>query len=247
MWPLRCDVSGVTVRSFGYGLGSELSRIRGTVSRRWVERGIRGYLLTAVIATAIVLMWWANHTAGRSVVAMCCGERVNAPIGASLLRLPGSLLAPAALLPVWGSVVQVLLAFGIAEAAVGARRTLTVAALAHAIGTLAGRYFVWYAPAVLGGLPASWRYALDTGPSAATCGLAVYVAAVVGCPRLGGLLVVAVSVAFALHPDLAGREHIVALVVGVAAAAVQLLMFRRAARHLVTLSAASTAGATVRA
>jgi hypothetical protein len=178
---------------------------------------------------------------------MCCGERLDAPIGVSLLRLPGSLLAPAALLPVWGSVVQVLLAFGIAEAAVGARWTLTVAGLAHAIGTLAGRYFVWYAPAVLGGLPASWRYALDTGPSAATCGLAVYVAVVVGCPRLGGLVAVGVLAGFAVHPDLAGREHIVALVIGAAAAAVQLLMFRRATRHLLAQSAAPTADATVRA
>ncbi len=220
------------MRSLGHGLGSEVSRIRDTISRRWVERGVRGYLLTAVIASAIVLMWWADHTAGKSVVAMCCGERENAPIGVSLVRVPGSLLAPAALLPVWGSVVQVLLAFGISEAAVGARRTLTVAGLAHVIGTLAGRYFVWYAPAVLGGLPASWRYALDTGPSAATCGLAVYVAIVMGCPRLGGLLAVAVLAACALHPDLAGREHIVALVVGAAAAAVQLMIFRRAARQL---------------
>lgn len=227
--------------SLGYGLGSEVSRIRSTVGRRWVDRGVRGYLLTTVIASAIVLIWWADHTAGRSVVAMCCGERLDAPIGVSILRLPGSLLAPAALLPVWGSVAQVVLAFGIAEAAVGARRTVVVAGLAHGIGTLAGRYFVWYAPAVLGGLPASWRYALDTGPSAATCGLALYVAVVVGCPRLGSLLAVAVVAAFALHPDLAGREHIVALVVGAAAAGVQLLLFRSATRHLLVQSAASTA------
>jgi hypothetical protein len=97
------------------------------------------------------------------------------------------MFAPAALLPVWGSVFQVILALGIGEAAVGARRTLRVAALAHAFGTLAGRYFVWYAPTALGGLPTSWRYALDTGPSAATCGLAVYLAIVLGCPRLGGI------------------------------------------------------------
>ncbi|HEY5457508.1 MAG TPA: hypothetical protein VIJ96_18755 [Acidothermaceae bacterium] len=222
-----------------------MSRIRGTVSRRWAERGIRSYLLTAVIASAIVLMWWADHTAGRSVVARCCGERVDAPIGVSLLRLPGSMLAPAALLPVWGSVAQVVLAFGIAEAAVGARRALTVAGLAHVIGTLAGRYFVWYAPAVLGGLPVSWRYALDTGPSAATCGLAVYVAVVVGCPRLGCVLAGAVLAAFALHPDLAGREHVVALVVGAAAAGVQLLAFRRATRHLLA-SGSGQAGGSIR-
>lgn len=229
------------------GLGSEVSRVRAAVSRHWVERGIRSYLLTAVIASAIVLAWWADHTAGRSVVAVCCGERVDAPLGISLLRLPGSMVAPAALLPVWGSVAQVLVAFGIAEAAVGARRTLTVAALAHGIGTLAGRYFVWYAPAFLGGLPTSWRYALDTGPSAATCGLAVYVAIVVGCPRLGGLTVIAVVAAFTLHPDLAGREHLVALAVGAPAAGVQLLMFRRDARHLAASSAATTTRAALHA
>jgi hypothetical protein len=203
-------------------------------------------LLTAVIASSIVLAWSADHTGASSIVATCCGERVDAPIGISLLRLPGSLVAPAALLPVWGSVAQVVLAFGISEAAVGARRTVTVAALAHAIGTLAGRYLVWYAPAFLGGLPTSWRYALDTGPSAATCGLAVYAAVVLSCPRLGGLIVIAVIGAFAVHPDLAGREHIVALGVGAIAAGVQVLVFRRAARHLATATPLPTAAAALR-
>ena len=229
------------VRSVGLGLRFEVGRVCSVLGRRWAKRGIRGYLLMAVIASSIVLAWWADHTAASSIVATCCGERVDAPIGISLLKLPGSLVAPAALLPVWGSVAQVVLAFGISEAAVGARRTVTVAALAHVIGTLAGRYFVWYAPAVLGGLPTSWRYALDTGPSAATCGLAVYAAVVLSCPRLGGLIVIAVVGAFALHPDLAGREHIVALAVGAMAAGVQVLVFRRAARRLATATALPTA------
>lgn len=218
----------------------EVDRVLASLRRRWAERGLRGYLLTAVIASAILVMWWADRTTGRSLVADCCGERVDAPIGVSLLRLPGSLIAPAALLPVWGSVVQVALAFGISEAVVGTRRTLTVAALAHVVGTLAGRYFVWYAPAGLGGLPSSWRYALDTGPSAATCGLAVYVAIVMRCPRLGSLLVTAVLAAFVLHPDLAGREHIVALATGAVAAGAQLRIFRRSTRRVQTIAPAST-------
>jgi hypothetical protein len=45
------------MRLLGLGLGSEVSRVRAAVSRHWVERGIRGYLLTAVIASAIVLAW----------------------------------------------------------------------------------------------------------------------------------------------------------------------------------------------
>jgi hypothetical protein len=75
----------------------------------------------------------------------------------------------------------------------------------------------------------------------------VYVAIVLGCPRLGGLTVIAVVAAFTLHPDLAGREHLVALAVGAAAAGVQLLMFRRDARRLATSSAATTAGAALHA
>ena len=228
------------VRGSGLGLRRELGRVLASIGRRWAERGVRGYLLTALVASAIVLMWWADRTGGRSFVAACCGERVDAPTGISLLRLPGSLVAPAALLPVWGSVAQVALAFGIGEATIGTRRTMTVAALAHVLGTLAGRYFVWYAPAALGGLPSSWRYALDTGPSAATCGLAIYIAIVMRCPRLGGLLVTAVVAAFALHPDLAGREHMVALAAGAVAASIHLRVLRTAARPAITTAAAST-------
>ncbi len=233
----------VSVRSFVFGLRAEVTRVLAVVVRRWSERGIRGYLLTALIAATIVVLWWADHTTGRSIVAMCCGERVDQSLGISVLRLPGSMFAPAALLPVWGSVLQVLLAFGIGEAVVGARRTLTVAAFAHSLGTLAGRYFVWYAPAALGGLPTSWRYALDTGPSAATCGLAVYLALVLGSPRLGSIIFLAVVVALALHPDLAGREHLVALAVGAAAAGIHLLRLRRAAGRLVAVSTIATANA----
>jgi hypothetical protein len=191
---------------------------------------MRGYLLTMIMAALAVLAWMLDHTAAQSVVAACCGERVDAPIGAALLRLPGSLVAPAPMLPVWGSLVQVVVAFGLAEAAVGARRTLVVASFAHIVATLAGRYFVWYAPAAFGVLPPSWRSALDTGPSAATIGLAAYLAIVLGCGRLGALVALAVGAAFVARNDLAGREHLVAIAIGSACAAAQLLVYRLSAR-----------------
>lgn len=217
-------------QGFASGLRAEVGRLRLVVMRRWAARGVKGYLLTAVVAALIVLMWVLDHTTGRVVVAACCGERVSAPMGVALLKLPGSLVAPAALLPVWGSVVQVVFAFGLAEAAVGALRTLTVAGVAHIVATLSGRYFVWYAPIAFGGLPSSWRTALDTGPSAATVGVGVYLAIVLGCGRIGGALVFAIAIAFAARSDLAGREHLVAMVVGAGCAAVQLLAYRWSAR-----------------
>jgi hypothetical protein len=217
-------------QGFASGLRAELGRLRLFVVRRWAARGVVGYLLTVVVVALIVLMWALDHTVARTFVAACCGERVGAPVSSALLKLPGSLVAPAALLPVWGSVVQVVLAFGLAEAAVGALRTLAVAATSHVVATMAGRYFVWYAPVALGGLAPSWRSALDTGPSAATVGVAVYLAIVLGCGRIGGALVLTVVIAFAARSDLAGREHLVAVVVGAGCAAVQLLAYRWSAR-----------------
>jgi hypothetical protein len=217
-------------QGFASGLRAELGRLRLVVARRWAARGVVGHLLTVAVAALIVLMWALDHTTARTFVAACCGERVGAPVRVALLKLPGSLVAPAALLPVWGSVVQVVMAFGLAEAAVGALRTLAVAATSHVVATMAGRYFVWYAPVALGGLAPSWRSALDTGPSAATVGVGVYLAIVLGCGRIGGALVLAIAITFAARSDLAGREHLVAMVVGAGCAAVQLLAYRLSAR-----------------
>jgi hypothetical protein len=221
------------LRRFAAALGAELVRLRLVVLTRWRERGIRGFALTAVMSVAVIVAWVLDHTSAHAVVTSCCGERVGGPLSSAILRLPGSLVAPAPLLPVWGSVIQVILAFGLAEAAVGAYRTAGVVLSAQIIATLAGRYFVWYAPVAFGGLPVSWRTALDTGPSAATVGLAVYLAIVLGCPRVGSVVVagIAVAVVFAPGSALAWREHLVAIVVGSACAGVQLLAYWSSARQ----------------
>jgi hypothetical protein len=220
------------MRGYVAGLAAEFGQLGSTVVRRWRVRGFAGFALTMGIAAAILVAWALDHTSARTVVTACCGVRVDDPIGVAMLRLPGSLIAPASMLPVWGSVVQAVIAFGLAEAAVGLRTTVLVAASAHLIATLAGRCFVWYAPAAVGGLPPSWRTALDTGPSAATVGLAVYLALLLGCRRTGLIVLAMVAVIFATTPDLAGREHLVAMVVGAVCAAIHLRSFRRAATAL---------------
>jgi hypothetical protein len=219
--------------AFAAAFVAEFARLRLVVITRWGARGIRGFALTAVISAAVVVAWLLDHTSAHPVVTSCCGERVGGSLSSALIRLPGSLVAPAPMLPVWGSLIQVLLAFGLAEAAVGAFRTTAVVGASQVVATLAGRYFVWYAPVALGGLPASWRTAVDTGPSAATVGLAVYLAIVLGCPRIGGVVIagIAVAVVFAPSSELAWREHLVAILVGVACAGVQLLAYRWSARR----------------
>jgi hypothetical protein len=221
------------LRAFTAGFLAEFARLRGVVTTRWRERGVGGFVLTAVVAAAIVVAWLLDHTTARTVVTACCGERIGGPLSTAFVRLPGSLVAPAPMLPVWGSVIQVLLAFGLAEAAVGMLRTVAVVAAAQVLATLAGRWFVWSAPVALGGLPVSWRTAIDTGPSAATVGLAVYLAIVLGCPRIGAVVIAVVAVAVTVAPGsaLAWREHLVAIMVGAACAGVQLLAYRWSARR----------------
>jgi hypothetical protein len=221
------------LRAFAAGFLAEFARLRVVVTTRWRERGLRGFVLTAVISSAVIAAWLLDHTTARTVVTACCGERVGGHLSTAFIRLPGSLVAPAPMLPVWGSVIQVLLAFGLAEAAVGILRTTAVVATSQIIATLAGRYFVWYAPVALGGLASSWRTAIDTGPSAATVGLAVYLAIVLGCPRIGGVVIAGVAVALVFAPSsaLAWREHLVATLVGAACAGVQLLAYRLSARR----------------
>ena len=221
------------LRAFAAGFLAEFARLRVVVATRWREQGVRGFALTGLVSAAVILVWLVDRTSAHPVVTACCGERVGGPLSSALLRLPGSLVAPAPLLPVWGSLIQVLLAFALAEAAVGVFRTVAVVGASQVIATLAGRYFVWYAPVALGGLPTSWRTALDTGPSAATVGLAVYLAIVLGCPRIGVVVItgIAVAVVFAPSSELAWREHLVAIMVGTACAGVQLLAYRWSARR----------------
>jgi hypothetical protein len=221
------------LRDFAAGFVAEFARLRLVVITRWRERGLRGFALTAAMSIAVVVAWVLDHTSSHAVVTACCGERVGGPLSSALIRLPGSLVAPAPLLPVWGSVIQILLAFGLAEAAVGAFRTTAVVAASQVVATLAGRYFVWYAPVALGGLPVSWRTAIDTGPSASTVGLAVYLAIVLGCPWIGSVVIggIAVAVVFAPGSALAWREHLVAVLVGAACAGVQLLAYQWSARR----------------
>lgn len=220
-------------KAFAAGLLEEFGRLRALVTTRWRERGLRGFALTALVSAAVIVAWLLDRTSSHHVVTACCGERVGGSLSSALLRLPGSLVAPAPLLPVWGSLIQVVLAFGLAEAAVGALRTTAVVGVSQVLATLGGRFFVWSAPVALGGLPSSWRTAIDTGPSAATVGLAVYLAIVLGCPRIGAVVIagIAVAVVFAPASALAWREHLVAIMVGVACAGVQLFAYRWSARR----------------
>ncbi|MFF4896345.1 hypothetical protein [Streptomyces sp. NPDC001068] len=183
--------------------------------RQLVRRGLSGIVLAFVAATGVVLFHdVAQHPAGRRLVWHLGGVTADLPLWLSLLRTPVSLYVPALDLPVWAGITQLFLAFALAELVLGRARTLAVAYLTTLAGTLTARVMVALGPGWWGlGLPPEAGGILDTGPSAAVVGLFTYLAVVRRAPvvfALTGGSMVWESLAV---PNLAGREHLVAVAV----------------------------------
>ncbi|MEU0405797.1 hypothetical protein ABZ318_37465 [Streptomyces sp. NPDC006197] len=179
--------------------------------------------LGAVCLTALFQVV-QNQDWGYQPVQDIGSVRAEDPLWLALLRTPLSLFVPALDLPVWGALAQVLLVFGIAEICLGRWRTLAVAYLATLAGTLYARVGIALGPDSPFGLPASDAQVVDTGPSAAVVGLAVYVCWRYGARWTGALVVLAMVIEVAVKANLAGKEHIAAI------AAVLVLIAVRAGR-----------------
>ncbi|MFE7516235.1 hypothetical protein [Streptomyces sp. NPDC057540] len=177
------------------------------VTRRW--RAVP-MTLAAVCLTALFQLV-QNQDWGYQPVQDIGSVRAEDPLWLALLRTPLSLFVPALDLPVWGALAQVLLVFGIAEICLGRRRTLGVAFLATLAGTLYARVGIALGPDSPFGLPASDARVVDTGPSAAVVGLAVYVCWRYRAYWTGGLVVVAMVVEVMIKANLAGKEHLAAI------------------------------------
>ncbi|MFE7930498.1 hypothetical protein ACFU6S_17515 [Streptomyces sp. NPDC057456] len=187
-------------------------------------------LLLAFVACAGVIFFHAiaQHPTGGTVVRILGGVQGDLPLWLALLRTPVSLYVPALDLPVWAGITQLFLAFALAELALGRRRTLLIAYASTLAGTLTVRVMMAMGPGWWGlGLPPEIGQVLDTGPSAAVVGLFTYLSVVRRAPivfTLTGGSMVFESIA---KPNLAGREHLIA----VAAAVVLGLLQERGRRR----------------
>jgi hypothetical protein len=187
-------------------------------------------LLLAFVACAGVIFFHAiaQHPTGAAAVRLLGGVQGDLPLWLALLRTPVSLYVPALDLPVWAGITQLFLAFALAELALGRRRTLLIAYASTLAGTLTVRVMLAMGPGWCGlGLPPEVGHVLDTGPSAAVVGLFTYLSVVRRAPivfTLTGGSMVLESIA---KPNLAGREHLIA----VAAAIVLGLLHERAHRR----------------
>ncbi|WP_157537884.1 hypothetical protein [Kitasatospora azatica] len=141
------------------------------------------------------------------------------PLDVSLLRTPLSLYVPALDLPVWGALAQVLLVFGVAEIVLGRKVTLFVAYACTLAGTVFARIGVSIGPDHLFGFPSYVAHYRDTGPSAAVVALAVCIAWRTRAWFTGAIVVGAMITEAVVLPNLAGLEHVVAIVTALLIAA----------------------------
>lgn len=166
--------------------------------------------LTAVVLTAVFQIV-QNQSWGFEPVQRLGSVQAQLPWWLALLRTPLSLFVPALDLPVWGALAQILFVFGIAEACLGMRRTLAVAYVATLAGTMYARLAIAIGPHSVLGLPPDAAKVIDTGPSAAVVGLALYVSWRYRAWFTCSVVVLAMVCEVLVKPNLAGKEHIAAV------------------------------------
>ncbi|MGY1501463.1 hypothetical protein ACW4TU_33615 [Streptomyces sp. QTS52] len=179
--------------------------VRGPLlRRRW-----RAVPMTlGVVCLTALVQFTQNRSWGYRFVQDAGAVRAGDPLWLALLRTPLSLFVPAPDLPVWGALAQILIAFGLAEICLGRWRTLVVAYA----GTLYARVGIAVGPAGFLGLPGTDAHVVDTGPSAAVVGLAVFLGWRYRACATAGAVIVAMVVEVTLKDNLAGKEHLAAIV-----------------------------------
>ncbi|WP_406836957.1 hypothetical protein ACICHK_12605 [Streptomyces sp. AHU1] len=205
---------------------AEWGLLYATVRRALRANGWRAVPMTlgAVCLTA-ALQFVQNQSWGYRLVQDTGSVRAEDPLRLALLRTPLSLFVPALDLPVWGALAQILVVFGIAEICLGWWRTLVIAYVATLAGTLYARVGIALGPHRPLGLPGADALVVDTGPSAAVVGLAVFLGWRHRAYATAGVVIGAMVTEVIVKDNLAGKEHLAAI------AAVLALCALSAARH----------------
>lgn len=209
----------------------EWGALYGTVRTALVQRRWRAIPLTlTAVALTSFFQIVQNQSWGYGPVRSIGFVQAEDPLWQSLLHTPLSLFVPALDLPVWGALAQILLVFGIAEICIGRLRTLVIAYAATLAGTMYARLGIALGPDSPLGLPASDAQVVDTGPSAAVVGLAVFVCWRYRAWWTAGLVVAAMVGEVLVKNNLAGKEHLAAIAAVLALCAVAEVRNRRRRR-----------------
>ena len=184
-------------------------------------RGLAAFPLALGCAGLVALFGVIQHTGpGWWFVEHTANVFQALPLGVILLRLPLSMFAPAPDLPAWGAALQVLVVFGVCEIRLGRARTLITALCVNSLTTLAAWVMIVVGLHLGLGTPQIDAYELDTGPSTVVVALSVYAALLCRAYLLLGATVASMATEAVVLPNLAGREHLVAIGLGALAFAV---------------------------
>lgn len=185
-------------------------------------REVRAKKLMAIPATlacvaTIGVLWILEmiRPHGLAFVLDVAGVRQGEPLWKLLPQLPLSLFAPAPDLPAWGAMTQVLIAFGIAECWLGWKRMIAIAMITSAVTSMAARLMVYASNWLHIGTPQIDNFQVDTGPSVAVVALLIYLALRLRTYWVVALTAVSMGGEAAILPNLAGREHLVAISLGI--------------------------------
>ncbi|NUP51586.1 MAG: hypothetical protein HOW97_30350, partial [Catenulispora sp.] len=172
---------------------------------------------TLVCVGLIGLLWILemNRPGGLAFVQHIAGVRQGEPLWQLLPQLPLSLFAPAPDLPAWGAMTQVLVAFGISECWLGWKKALAIAMITSAVTSMAARVMVYASNWLHIGTPQIDNFQVDTGPSVAVVALLIYLALRLRTYWVVALTAVSMGGEAAILPNLAGREHLVAISLGI--------------------------------
>ncbi|WP_328319698.1 hypothetical protein [Streptomyces sp. NBC_00388] len=208
-------------------LRGEWLRIAVQPWRTLRRRGAPGVALGVLAVLSVIVVHELLRTHAGALAIRLTGEvRGDLPLPLVLLRTPVSLVLADPGLPVWAGLPRLFLAVALAELLIGRGRTLLIACGTSLAGTLGARAMIALGHGPLG-LPPGTAHVLDTGPSAAVAGLFAYLAVVRRAPVFGVLTSGVIVVQSVLRPNLAGREHLLAVGLAVVAGALVSVRSRR--------------------
>ncbi len=207
-------MAGKALAWVGGGLAAVFEPVSDAVRRRQWWRFSLGVAATAIVAALSVAF---RTRLGHAFLEAYAITRPADGWLRVLVKLPLSMFAPAALLPFWFAIAQVLVVYGLAQALLGWRRTLLVAAAAHITATFSAH--LWILMGRPFGVGHRFDHFGDAGPSVAVVALIAYIAVTRGASWLAIGLVAYHTAEIAVFNALSQREHLIGALIGAVSAA----------------------------
>lgn len=195
------------------GIRVESAAIARCVVVAWRAKGARAGSVAIVATVLTVAFVLAEHHGLASTVDLLAGVRQSDSLVSLLLRTPLSIFAAAPNLPAWGAIAQVAVVVAVAQAVLGARRTIVVGLGAEFLVNLVVHAMVANGHGSWMGMTAP-ATVLDTGPSVVVVALLWAALIELRAWRFASLLALGIVGQAVAASNLAGYEHIIGLAAG---------------------------------